>query len=82
MTPSVDASNWYRHPLYYDIVFDEGTRAEADFLEAVLERYGSGKPGSAATILEPASGSGRLVLELARRGHRTDGFDISQPMLG
>ncbi len=76
-----DASDWYRHPLYYDIVFDEGTREEADFLEAVLEHYGRGKSGSAATILEPASGSGRLVIELARRGHRVEGFDISLPML-
>ena len=78
---NVDASDWYRHPLYYDIVFDEGTRVEADFLESVLERYGPDKPREGATLLEPASGSGRLVIEMARRGHHTDGFDISSPML-
>jgi len=81
VTPSVDASDWYRHPLYYDIAFAEGTREEADFLEAVLEHYQQGKRRKKATILEPASGSGRLVIEMVRRGHRVDGFDISLPML-
>jgi SAM-dependent methyltransferase len=77
----VEASDWYHHPLYYDIVFDEGTRKEADFLESVLARYGRGKVQNGAAILEPASGSGRLVIEMARRGHLSDGFDISTPML-
>jgi SAM-dependent methyltransferase len=32
-------------------------------------------------VLEPACGSGRLVAELARRGHRVTGFDLSDGML-
>ena len=76
-----DESDWYLHPLYYDIVFEDGTMEETNFLEAVLKRYGQGKLRNKRTILEPASGSGRLVIEMARRGHRVDGFDVSLPML-
>ncbi len=32
-------------------------------------------------VLEPACGSGRLVLELARRGHEVTGFDLNAAML-
>jgi SAM-dependent methyltransferase len=32
-------------------------------------------------ILEPACGSGRLALELARRGHSVAGFDLNEAML-
>ena len=70
--------DWYRTPRYYDIVFDAGTREEADFLEAVAERHGGARGRRA---LEPACGSGRLVAELARRGWRVAGFDREQRML-
>ena len=73
-------TDWYAHPLYYDIIFDGDTGREADFLEAVLDHYGP-KRAKAAEVLEPACGSGRLVIELARRGHTVDGFDLSRPML-
>lgn len=69
--------DWYDTPRWYDIVFDAGTQVEADFLEAVQQEHGV--PG--ARVLEPACGSGRLVLELARRGHAVTGFDRSVPML-
>ena len=71
--------DWYDTPLYYDIIFDADTPREADFLEAVWQRHAG--PGRGRRVLEPACGSGRLVLELARRGWRVDGFDASQPML-
>jgi SAM-dependent methyltransferase len=70
--------DWYDNALYYDIVFDTGTAAEADFLDAVAGRYGRSR-GSRA--LEPACGSGRLVAALARRGWRVAGFDRSPGML-
>lgn len=81
--------DWYDAPQYYEAVFDEGTAHEADFLEAALERHGRVESGRGALarrrrvrrVLEPACGSGRLVIELARRDWRVHGFDLSQPML-
>ena len=75
-----EAIDWYDTPRYYDLVFDEDTDQEADFIEAALERYGPSIRGN-PRILEPACGSGRTLTELARRGHRVSGFDASQPML-
>lgn len=70
--------NWYETPLYYDIIFDAGTAEEADFLEAVHDRYGDGRCRS---VLEPACGSGRLLGEMARRGMKVAGVDINKEML-
>jgi SAM-dependent methyltransferase len=50
----------------------EQTRAEADFLERVLER----SPG--ARLLDVPCGNGRHSLELASRGYRTTGVDIAE----
>ncbi|TDJ71041.1 MAG: class I SAM-dependent methyltransferase [Planctomycetota bacterium] len=70
--------DWYETPKYYDIVFDVDTSKEADFLAAIYERY-AGTRGK--RVLEPACGSGRLLVELARRGWSVTGDDRSQPML-
>ncbi|MBL8862451.1 MAG: class I SAM-dependent methyltransferase [Planctomycetes bacterium] len=70
--------DWYDVPRLYDIVFDVGTRAEADFLEACARRYGRSRGQRA---LEPACGSGRLVAELVRRGWTVRGFDRNAHML-
>ncbi len=70
--------DWYDAPLYYDIIYDQDTARDADFLEAVGRQY-VGR--SRCAVLEPACGSGRLLAELARRGHAVAGFDASQPML-
>lgn len=74
--------DWYDTPLYYDIVFSGDDGGEADFLERALERYGPELGGRRRRrILEPACGSGRMVLELARRGHDVCGFDLNARML-
>lgn len=70
--------DWYDSPRYYDLIFDEDTVDEADFLEAMMWKYGVADTGR---ILEPACGSGRLVSELARRGYSVDGFDLNRNML-
>lgn len=75
------SSDWYAHPLYYDIVFGGDTGMEVDFLEEVYRHYGRTGCKDEATILEPACGTGRLAFELARRGHQVDGFDLSSSML-
>lgn len=78
--------DWYETPLYYDIVFDTETENECDFLEAVFERHSatsSRRPRRrrACRVLEPACGSGRLVMEMARRGYDVTGFDLSEGAL-
>lgn len=78
MTGGFQELDWYESPLYYDIVFEEDTRLEATFLQAMLELWGDPKTDR---VLEPACGSGRLVLELARRDYRVHGFDLSEEML-
>jgi len=70
--------DWYDSPRAYDLVYASGTRDEADFLEALLARW---SPARGRRIYEPACGSGRLLVELARRGWSVSGSDISEPML-
>lgn len=74
-------ADWYDTPLYYDIVFDADTGQEARFLEAVMAEYSTGKKSDSWRVLEPACGSGRLVAEMARRGHEVCGFDLNENML-
>lgn len=55
---------------------DEWNRAEADFLERVLQVTPGGR------VLDVACGNGRHSLELASRGYLVTGVDVSLPMLG
>jgi SAM-dependent methyltransferase len=71
-------ADWYTLPRWYDAIYAPGTKREADFLEALVERHG--RVGR-KRALEPACGSARLVAELARRGWRVNGFDASPAML-
>lgn len=70
--------DWYETPLYYDIVFDEDTRKETAFLQALHERHIAKPTGR---LLEPACGSGRLMEQLTKRGFTVHGFDASAGML-
>jgi SAM-dependent methyltransferase len=79
--PEFKQTDWYRFPKYYDIIFDPDTETQADFLESVIERHGPAGLSTSARILEPACGSGRLIIALARRGHRATGFDASPEMI-
>ena len=72
------AGSWYDHPQYYDMAFREDTGLEADFIEAAGRKY-CGFP--IRRLLEPACGSGRLVVELAARGYRVTGIDLNEPAL-
>lgn len=71
-------ADWYGYPQYYDLAFRSETRLEADFIEAACRKYCA---GPVSRLLEPACGTGRLVAELAARGHRVVGFDLSQSSL-
>jgi SAM-dependent methyltransferase len=70
--------NWYDYPQYYDMAFRPETQWDADFIEAVFRKY---SPHPVQRVLEPACGSGRLVVELAARGYRPVAFDLNEKML-
>lgn len=76
---ATEQRDWYDTPLYYDIVFDDGTQQEADFLEEAFKLHA--KPARGKRVLEPACGSGRLALELAKRGWQVAGFDGNAHMV-
>jgi SAM-dependent methyltransferase len=63
-------------PCYTQNVFTRNTLAEVDFL---IDELGLA-PGSA--VLDVGCGTGRHSIELARRGFRMVGVDISEGMLG
>ncbi len=67
-------SDWYKNGWTLDIKkqsWTENTVSEVDFLEKVLELKGTEK------VLDLACGYGRHSLELARRGYRVVGVDIT-----
>jgi SAM-dependent methyltransferase len=74
--------NWWEH-FFEGLIVDfwraamtpEATRAEADFFEREL-----GVPAG-ARLLDVPCGDGRLALELARRGYRMTGVDLSEGFL-
>ncbi len=74
----VDQVDWYDLPLYYDIIFEEDTVLEADFLESLQRQHGRTRGKKA---IEPACGSGRLLAELSRRGWDVHGLDGNEAML-
>ncbi len=78
---AVQSIDWYELPEYYDIVFDPDTEREAKFLEAAVKRYATAPRTTRLQALEPACGTGRLVLALAQRGWAVTGFDASESML-
>ena len=71
-------ANWYDHPQYFDMVFRDETALEVAFFDQAFERFAD---VPVRRILEPGCGSGRLVAEMAARGYRVTGLDLSQPML-
>lgn len=64
----------YHYPAYYDAVFGTSTGIEADFLCDCFRLFAQRK---VRRVFEPATGSGRLLIELARRGFRVSGCDLS-----
>lgn len=73
--------DWYDTPLYYDIIFDADSAKEADFMETIMRRHSGVKGNGPWRVLEPACGTGRLLLALAQRGHKVSGFDANPNML-
>ncbi|NBY12793.1 MAG: class I SAM-dependent methyltransferase [Actinobacteria bacterium] len=75
----VDRTHWFEEladhmgEAYLRYSFTKGTVQEVDFLVDELELT------SSMSILDVGCGPGRHSLELARRGFRVTGIDISEP---
>lgn len=70
--------NWYNLPVYYDVSFSHEMSEEIAFLKAAFRLYcKKSKP----KLLEPACGTGRLILPLTRSGFDCTGFDLNEHAL-
>src|SRR5229473_6203653 len=75
-------SNWYEN-FFHGVALDlwrkavppEHAKAEADFLVQALQC------NAGSHLLDVPCGNGRLSFELARRGYRVTGVDISEEFL-
>ena len=56
----------------------ESIHGEADWIDAVLTAEGRGE---GVAILDAGCGTGRVAIELDRRGHQVIGVDLDEPML-
>lgn len=74
------ADHLYADPHVYDVLHDAGTKRDVRMFASLAARHGA-LPQRRAVWLEPASGSGRYLLEVARRGDRAIGFDINPAMI-
>jgi len=64
----------YDYPNVYDVLFSDTCQAELAFLIAVFEYFGN---GNVTSVFEPASGSGRLLYQLAKLGYTVTGLDLN-----
>ena len=64
----------YHPPKYYDLSYSYDMRDELAFVKRIfMEGFSAGFP----RLLEPACGTGRLLVPLVRAGFRCTGFDIN-----
>lgn len=69
--------NWYNLPTYYDVSFSHEMQEELAFIMAVFSQDNSNKK----RLLEPACGTGRLIIPLCRKGFDCTGFDLNENAL-
>ena len=67
-------------PIYDKINADIDYRAWADFIEDSVRKFGTN--ANPELVLDLGCGTGRMTLELARRGYDMTGVDLSPEMLG
>ena len=64
----------YDFPQYYDLLFGFDWKAECDFLESCFQKYAKCR---VKRLFEPACGTGRLLIKLAKRGFDVAGNDLN-----
>ena len=69
---------WYDLPRIYDVSFSHDMQDELQFIKDVFSKYCRTRKPS---LLEPACGTGRLIVPLARAGFNCSGFDINMEAL-
>lgn len=74
MTDIIEGSI-YDYPKYYDLLFGSDWKAEFDFLQACIEKHAARKVNR---LFEPACGTGRLLIKLARAGYEVGGNDLNE----
>jgi SAM-dependent methyltransferase len=72
------SADWYQYPAYFDLAFRDETAEEIKFLQGAFAKY---VPFPVKRVLEPACGTGRLLLPLSRLKYEVVGFDLSPAML-
>ena len=73
-----EQDNWYNYPEYWELAFADETKPEADFIEQACKKY---VIGPTKRLLEPGCGSGRLVMEMTKRGYHMTALDLNVPSL-
>jgi SAM-dependent methyltransferase len=72
--PDVIHGSLYDFPQYYDILFGADWKSEYDFLLGCFERFSERR---VRRVFEPACGTGRLLVRLARAGFVVAGNDLN-----
>lgn len=67
-------ANLYDYPRYYDLVFGSDWKREFHFLRRVFDQV---PVGPVRRVFEPACGTGRLLVRLARSGYEVCGLDLN-----
>lgn len=65
---------FYDYPKYYDVLFGSECRTEYGFLRACFCRYARRR---VRRVFEPACGTGRLLVRLAKAGYEVSGVDLN-----
>lgn len=68
------AASIYDYPKYYDLLFGSDCKAEQDFLTASFEKHAGRK---VERLFEPACGTGRLLIRMAKAGYAVAGNDLN-----
>ncbi len=66
--------NLYNYPKYYDLVFGSDWAAEFHFFQACFQKHAA---RNVQRVLEPACGTGRVLVRLAEAGYETAGLDLN-----
>src|SRR5687768_13510129 len=66
--------NVYNYPKYYDLIFGSDWAAEYHFFQACFAKHAKRE---VKRLLEPACGTGRLLVRLGEAGYETFGLDLS-----
>lgn len=68
------AGTIYDYPKYYDLIFGSDCQAEMHFLQASFPIFADRK---IKRLLEPACGTGRLMIRFAKLGYAVTGMDLN-----